>query len=85
VLRQRIYEASVARGSRGGAYDNTALVSRIMTLRADKAKLLGFRPTPPIRCRTRPREDPEAVNAMLGKLAPPRWPTRSAKPPTCRR
>ncbi|REM97104.1 dipeptidyl carboxypeptidase II, partial [Mycobacterium tuberculosis] len=30
ALRQKIYEASVTRGSRGGEYDNTALVSRIM-------------------------------------------------------
>lgn len=41
-LRKKIYDASVARGSHGGQYDTTALVSRIMKLRADKAKLLGF-------------------------------------------
>jgi peptidyl-dipeptidase Dcp len=42
ALRQKIYEASTTRGSRGGEFDNTALVARIMQLRADKAKLMGF-------------------------------------------
>ncbi len=41
-LRKKIYNASVSHGSHGGQYDNTALVARIMKLRADKAKLLGF-------------------------------------------
>ena len=33
---------SVSRGSKGGEYDNTALVSLIMTLRAQKAAQMGF-------------------------------------------
>src|SRR5262249_32431215 len=41
-LRQRLYEASVARGSRGGKFDNTGLTSRIIKLRAERAALLGF-------------------------------------------
>lgn len=71
ALRQRIYEASIARGSRGGPYDNTALVSRIMSLRADKAKLLGFPTYAAYSLQNQTAKTPEAVNAMLGKLAPP--------------
>jgi len=69
-LRQKIYEASVSRGSRGGEFDNTALVSRIMQLRADKAKLMGFPNFAAYNLTNQTAKTPEAVNAMLGKLAP---------------
>ena len=71
MLRQRIYQASIARGSRGGPYDNTTLVSRIMTLRAEKARLLGFPTYAAYSLQDQTAKTPEAVNAMLGKLAPP--------------
>ncbi|XMA00296.1 M3 family metallopeptidase [[Pseudomonas] boreopolis] len=70
ALRQRIYEASINRGSRGGQYDNTALVARIMKLRADKAKLLGYPNFAAYSLENQTAKTPEAVNAMLGKLAP---------------
>ena len=41
-LRQRILAASLARGDHGGPNDTKAIVAKIATLRADKAKLLGF-------------------------------------------
>lgn len=69
-LRQKIYEASVSRGSRGGEYDNTALVSRIMTLRAEKAALMGFPNFAAYSLGNQTAKTPEAVNAMLGQLAP---------------
>ncbi|MCD7098749.1 M3 family metallopeptidase [Stenotrophomonas sp. MMGLT7] len=71
ALRQKIYEASINRGSRGGEYDNTALVSRIMTLRANKARLLGFPTFAAYSLQNQTAKTPEAVNAMLGQLAPP--------------
>jgi len=70
ALRQKIYEASITRGSRGGEFDNTALVSRIMQLRADKAKLMGFPNFAAYNLTNQTAKNPEAVNAMLGKLAP---------------
>ncbi|WP_088061224.1 M3 family metallopeptidase [Xanthomonas fragariae] len=69
-LRKKIYDASVSRGSHGGQYDNTAVVSRIMTLRADKAKLLGFATYAAYSLNNQTAKTPEAVNAMLSKLAP---------------
>jgi len=71
ALRQRIHEASVNRGSHGGEFDNTALVSRIMQLRAEKAKLLGFPNYAAYSLENQTAKTPEAVNAMLGQLAPP--------------
>ena len=41
-LRERLYRGSVARGSRGGPYDNRAVVCEIAALRAQRAGLLGF-------------------------------------------
>ena len=70
-LRRRIHEASVSRGSKGGEYDNTALVSRIMTLRAQKAALMGFPNYAAYGLTNQTAKTPEAVNAMLGQLAPP--------------
>jgi peptidyl-dipeptidase Dcp len=42
ALRQHIMEVSLARGSHGGAFDNQATVSRMATVRAERAALLGY-------------------------------------------
>ncbi len=42
ALRQRIAVASMTRNSHGGGFDNTATVSRIARLRAERAVLLGY-------------------------------------------
>ena len=68
--REKLHKASMARGSRGNAYDNTAIVSRIMTLRAQKAKMLGYPTYAAYSLEDQTAKTPEAVNAMLGKLAP---------------
>jgi len=70
-LRRRLYEASVARGSRGGKYDNTALVSRIVRLRAARAALLGFANHAAYKLEDQMARTPAAVNDMLRQLAPP--------------
>lgn len=70
ALRQRLHEVSVARGSRGGQYDNRELIARIMTLRAHRAKLLGYPDHATYVLEDETAKTPQAVNAMLGKLAP---------------
>ncbi|HEY8019542.1 MAG TPA: peptidyl-dipeptidase Dcp [Thermoanaerobaculia bacterium] len=42
ALRQRLFNASVARGNHGGANDTKAIVTRLAALRAERAKLLGY-------------------------------------------
>ncbi|MFL6246243.1 MAG: M3 family metallopeptidase [Thermoanaerobaculia bacterium] len=42
ALRQRLFEASVARGNHGGANDTKAIIVRLAELRAQRAKLLGY-------------------------------------------
>ena len=70
ALRQRLHQASVVRGSRGGEFDNREIISRIMKLRADRAKLLGYANHAAYGLEDQTARTPEAVNAMLGKLAP---------------
>jgi peptidyl-dipeptidase Dcp len=41
ALRERIYRASSTR-ARGGAGDNTAIIGRIVRIRAERARLLGY-------------------------------------------
>src|SRR3546814_8935562 len=41
ALRERIHKASVGRNSRGNEYDNTGIVSQMLKLRAETAKMLG--------------------------------------------
>ncbi len=71
ALRERLYQASIVRGSRGNAYDNTAIVSQVMKLRAEKATMLGYPTWAAYVLADETAKTPEAVNAMLGKLAPP--------------
>ncbi len=70
ALRERIYTTSIARGSRGNAFDNTALVSRVVTLRAERARLLGFATHAEFVLKDETAHTPQAVNAMLRQLAP---------------
>ena len=70
ALRQRIHEASVARGSRGNEFDNTGLVSQIMKLRLERAKLLGYPDYASFVLADETAKTPQAVNEMLGRLAP---------------
>lgn len=42
ATREKVYKASIARGSRGGEHDNSELILRLAALRAEKAALFGF-------------------------------------------
>ncbi len=71
ALRERLHKASVSRGSRGNEFDNTRLVSTILKLRAEKAGMLGYPTYAAYVLADETAKTPEAVNEMLGKLAPP--------------
>lgn len=70
ALRERLHKASVARGSRANQWDNTAIVSKVTKLRAEKAKLLGYPTHAAFVLADETAKTPEAVNKMLGQLAP---------------
>lgn len=70
ALRERLHRASVARGSRGNANDTTAIVSRVMTLRAERAALLGYATPAAFVLEEETAKSADTVNALLRRLAP---------------
>jgi peptidyl-dipeptidase Dcp len=70
ALRERIYKASISRGQ-GGDLDNTAIVAKIVKLRAEKATLLGYPDYAAYVLADETAGTPAAVNQMLARLAPP--------------
>ena len=70
-LRERLHKASVARGARGNAWDNRAIVSKVAKLRAERAAIMGFTSYAAFSMAEETAKNPEAVNAMLEKMAPP--------------
>jgi len=71
AVRERIMQASLSRGRRGGPYDNRGLVLEIVRLRAERAELLGFRSHAAYVTAGKTAGSPEAVADLLGRLAPP--------------
>ncbi|WP_395445184.1 M3 family metallopeptidase [Caulobacter sp. UC70_42] len=43
AAREKVWRAFVNRGDNGGATDNNAIISKILKLRAERAKLLGYK------------------------------------------
>ncbi|MBJ7574452.1 M3 family metallopeptidase [Luteimonas sp. MC1828] len=70
ALRQRVHEASVVRGARGNQWDNREIVATVLKLRAERAKLLGFDTYADYVLDGETAKTTDAVNAMLGQLAP---------------
>jgi peptidyl-dipeptidase Dcp len=70
ALRERVLTASRSRGIHGGDYDTRALVLEITRLRAERAALLGFASHAAFVTSDETAQTPEAVDAMLRKLAP---------------
>ncbi|HEY5851739.1 MAG TPA: M3 family metallopeptidase, partial [Lysobacter sp.] len=70
ALRERLHKASIARGSRGNEFDNTAIVSQVTKLRAERAKIMGYPNYAAYVLEDETAKSPEAVNSMLGQLAP---------------
>ncbi len=70
ALRERLHKASVARGARGNQYDNTGIVSRVLKLRAERAKLMGYDTSANFVLAEETAANQENVNRMLRELAP---------------
>jgi peptidyl-dipeptidase Dcp len=71
AVRERLMAASLARGSRGGEFDNRELVLRLAKLRAERATLLGYPNFAAYSLEEETAKTPEAVNKLLGELAKP--------------
>jgi peptidyl-dipeptidase Dcp len=72
ALRQRVWEASAYRGlGQDGGIDNQELVLRIVRLRAERARLMGYDNWASFALETAMAKTPEAATAMLGDLVTP--------------
>jgi peptidyl-dipeptidase Dcp len=69
--RQKLLDASMTRGSKGGDFDNRAIVATVVKLRAERAKLLGFKTHADYVLADETAGNVQAVNGLLAQLAPP--------------
>jgi len=68
--RERLHLASIARGSRGNEFDTTGIVSAVLKLRDERARLLGYANHAAFVLADETAGTIDNVNAMLGQLAP---------------
>jgi peptidyl-dipeptidase Dcp len=64
-LREQAYKAWTARGANGGATDNRAIAAEILSLREERAKLLGYESFAAYKLETEMAKTPEAVRDLL--------------------
>jgi len=73
-LRKKLYDAYLNRGNNGDENDNNKILADIVRLRAERAKLLGYRTHADIVLETRMAKTPENVlnllNNLLGRALP---------------
>ena len=70
-VRARLMQASLARGSRGGDFDNRENVRKIARLRAQRATLLGYPNYAAYSLEDQTAKTTANVNKLLGELAQP--------------
>src|SRR5262249_60335771 len=70
-LREKAYEAWIARGNGGGATDNKAIIAETVKLRAERAQLLGYLTFADYRLDDAMAKTPQAVGALLERVWPP--------------
>ena len=74
-LREKIFKAWIARGDKGGATDNKAIIAEMVALRAERARLLGFPTFAHYRLDDSMAKTPEAVRGLLAEV----WPRARAR------
>jgi len=70
-LRRQVYEAWVARGEHDGPNDNRPLVREILALRAEQARLLGYRTYAEFKLEDTMARTPAAVSRLLERVWEP--------------
>ena len=71
ALRQRAYEAWVARGANGGETDNRGVAAEILALRAERAALLGYADFACFKLEPEMAKTPGAVRDLLMRVWEP--------------
>ncbi len=70
-LRQLAYQAWIARGMHAGPHDNRPLIPEILSLRAERARLLGYATYAEYRLADTMAGTPDAVAGLLGTVWEP--------------
>lgn len=65
ALREKAWRMFVNRGDNGGAHDNNALITQILQLRAERAKLLGYQTHAHLRLDNTMAKTPEAAMQLM--------------------
>ncbi|MGI4845116.1 MAG: M3 family metallopeptidase [Janthinobacterium lividum] len=71
ATREKLLAASMARGSRGGEFDNREVVLKLAKLRAQRAVLLGYPNHAAYNLADQTAKDTKAVNQLLAEFAKP--------------
>jgi peptidyl-dipeptidase Dcp len=71
AAREKVMAASLARGSRGGEFDNRAIVAALAKKRAERAQLLGYPNHAAYQLEEQTVGDVTTLNKLLAQLAPP--------------
>ncbi len=71
AVRRKLIDASLTRGSKGGEFDNRAIVAKVVKLRAERATLLGYATHADYVLADETAGSVGAVNKLLAQLAPP--------------
>jgi peptidyl-dipeptidase Dcp len=74
-LRETVWRTFYNRGNNGGAHDNKAIVTEILALRQQRAKLLGYPTHAHWRLEDSMAGDPEAATALMMRI----WPAAVAR------
>jgi peptidyl-dipeptidase Dcp len=75
ALREKVWRAFVNRGDNGGANDTNELIAKIVKIRADRAKLLGFRHHAEWRMQDTMAKTPERAMDLMNRV----WPAAVAR------
>lgn len=70
ATRQKLFEASWTRTEKGDANDTRKIISRIAQIRAQKAKLVGFKSYAEWKLQDQMAQTPAAVEEFMNKLVP---------------
>ena len=71
ALREKMFKAYSSRGNNGNEYDNKELINKMMTLRIEKAKLLGYANPAQMILADKMAGTPEAVDSFLASIMAP--------------
>src|SRR5499427_813520 len=70
-LREKIFRAWIARGDGGGKTDNKAIIAEILSLRAERARLLGYQSFSHYKLDDAMAKTPQAVRNLLERVWTP--------------